>query len=227
MEAPRGETSESEIVRAAEPKRAATGGEKTADRPHRFTLLTSIAAVVISFCGLGVSWLSYTTSSRATQASLTLNESNQRLSQMVQGAVIDTSNEFLGSLESLDRMKPGSTRQFAFSWTIANAGNTAANKVRSLRVVIFATPSGSRELGPPNRFTVHMAPRQKQSLPFIVTLSSEEYQSFRRGKAWLEINGQILYDDVFGANHEVDSYFRLKGDGLTEYRQFAPVQGKP
>jgi hypothetical protein len=72
-----------------------------------------------------------------------------------------------------------------------------------------------------------MAPRQKQSLPFIVTLSSEEYQSFRRGKAWLEINGQILYDDVFGANHEVDSYFRLKGDGLTEYRQFAPVQGKP
>jgi len=217
----------SEPLDATGPKVAAARIEKTADRPHRLTLAASIAAVAISFSSLSVSWLSYRASSRTAESSLALGKSSQRLTQVIQGAVIDVSNDFLGSLDFLDKDQLGVPRQFKFSWTIANIGNTAANSVRSLRVVHLVTSSNNRELGAPNRFTVHMAPRQKQILPFYVELTADEYRLLRGGGAWLEITGQVLYDDVFGKNHELDSYFRLKGDGLTEYRQVAPLQKEP
>jgi hypothetical protein len=157
---------------------------------------------------------------------LRLSESNQKLTEMVQAASIETECDLVTQFDALERQPASQPRKLVFSWSVDNVGHTPANQVQSLRVVNLAGTLGSGELTPPNHFTIHMAPGQKNRLPFAITLSPAQWKLLRQqqSKAWIEINGQIKYKDVFGKPHESDWLFRIYGDGTPEYRQFSAVQ---
>ena len=194
--------------------------KKIADRPHNWTLFTSIAALLISLGGFALSVVSYQSSSRTASANLSLT-------QEIQSAYLESDLKLESKLADLDRQsKSDRTKpvKLLLSWTLRNAGNTAATRVTSQWAANFTdlSNSTSRQLGEPNRFGYKMEKHTKQDLPIQLVLTAAEFARFRGDKARVEISGQLHYVDIFNRDHTLNwtAFLSGDGDGILTVRQY-------
>lgn len=189
--------------------------EKSADRPHRLTLLTSISAVLISLAGLAVSWVSYRNSAQASKANL-------QLSELIQSASLESDARFESRLEDLDRTSPGKEVNLLLSWTLKNSGSTAATRVRSEWAASLNASKGNSGIRPlgSDQFGIKMDPGQKQDLPITLKLTRGEFRLFRKGEMCVEATGTVKYQDIFKRDHQFNWTLVLKGDGTLTKRQY-------
>jgi hypothetical protein len=191
------------------PRPAPGQHRKTADPPHHLTLLTAVSALAISIGGLVVSFISYQSSSRTAYANL-------KLAEEVQSAFLESDIKLDSRLADLDRLNSNSGKpvKIVLSWTLRNAGNTAATRVTSKWVASLNDSHNSsiRPIGEPNRFGYKMDKHTKQDLPIVLELTQKEFRQFRNGKAQIEVTGQLQYKDIFNNDHTLSWTALLKGD---------------
>lgn len=191
------------------------GPRRVAERPRKLALFASFAALLISIGGLGMSWVSYQSSSRAAADH----------SGVTQGAQsISLESEVKLNLRLADFEQPSSNDQpirLVFSWTLRNAGNTAATQVET-KWIERLTNKRHAQLRPSvehDRPMDKMEPHQEVTLPLLVAMTPAEFQTFRHGGGQVEISGTVTYKDASDHDHALNWTAYLQGDAVLTVKQ--------
>ena len=190
--------------------RVEEASEKTADRPHHLTWTAAFGALTVSFVGLIVSIQAWRTS--ATNLHLT------------QRAFLVTDIELASPTVKVGAGSTTGAAEVDLAIIIQNTGNTDALRVRCSDLTVsldgvdlnggrfdssYRNPCGLTDIGP----------RQKDVLPFPITLTDPQVQTWReRG---LQIDGTISYRDVFDCDHNQHWSLIVNSAGSIHYsRQY-------
>jgi hypothetical protein len=152
--------------------------DKTADRPHNWTVALSLTAVFVSLASATLSYLSF----NETRHNNAVNVQTSRAYLSVSSPVLD------GSLFARDDWKRGSAKGFV---TVVNSGRTAARQVDTLL-----------DLNPPRKQNwlniarfAEIAPGSSKTVRVLVLVGSKHDLTSLGDSGEYAVTVQLIYED--------------------------------
>ena len=185
---------------------------KPVGRPHRWALVASIAALLLSIGSLGVSWAAYRSSTHITAVA------NRRLPEQAQSASLESEIRLDRNLANFEQPSSNDKPiQFLFSLTLRNAGNTPATRIK-LKWIESLTDTSNIPIRPSDEHNLpvyDLDKHQEENLPLVIEMTSEEFRRFfRHGRSQLKITGEVNYKDISNRDRTLNWTAILNGDSI-------------